>query len=302
VTAAAEGRGSAGQDRPSFTAEVVCAQRAGETRQRPGRRLIDDPYARHFVQSPLLRAVASTRATSRLTLAVYDWRFPGYHAEITLRNPHWERTLQRALADGVDQVVNLGAGYDSTAFRLDLGDARVWEVDAPPTQEAKRSIVQRRGLEPKSKLTFVPCDFERDAVYDRLAEHGFQPERRSVVLWFGVVFFLTEDAAHAALADIARLTSPGSTLLWDYMDQAVIDGTTDCVGAQRVSKRVARRGEPYRFGLTRAGVEPLMSEHGFRVVDHVRIPDLVERYAPDGGAWCRADDFMGLVTAERAAG
>ena len=46
-------RQASGQVRRSATAEIVCAERAAETLRPPGRRLIDDPYAKHFLTTGL---------------------------------------------------------------------------------------------------------------------------------------------------------------------------------------------------------------------------------------------------------
>jgi methyltransferase (TIGR00027 family) len=285
-------------DRPSFTARIACTQRAAEALRPASERLFDDPFARHFVQTRVGRLACRTRRMARLVLNAFDRRFPGFHTEMMLRNRVADEYLHRALADGVDQIVNLGAGYDSTAFRIDLGAAVLYEVDAPMTQELKRRIVRERGLVPKGNVVYVPCDFERNVLGDRLAAAGFDRTRPSLVLWMGVCFFLSPDKAHAALAEIAALTAPGSRAIWDYMDEAVINGTSDAVGAMRVRRIVNRRGEGYSFGLTHAGAEAFV-ENGFSVLEHLRTPQLATRFSGREGVWCSTDDFMGVIVAER---
>ena len=110
-----------------------------------GRRLIEDPYARLFLARPLHRTLVGNRHAARLSLRVFDLRFPGFLAIVLLRNRRYEELLARCVAEGVPQVVLLGAGYDTTAWRLDFGGATLFEVDAPPTQELKRRIGDRRG-------------------------------------------------------------------------------------------------------------------------------------------------------------
>lgn len=264
------------------------------------RRLIDDPYARYFLRSPAFRLRVGTRPMARLTLGVFDRRYPGFMAIVLLRNRWYEEVLAEALRDGFSQVVLLGAGYDTTALRLDLGAARLFEVDAPPTQEAKRQAIREHGLEPSAQVTYVPCDFERDSLVARLREHGFDPALPSLIVWYGVSFFLSEDAVGHTISDVASLSAPGSRFLWDYLHRSVVDGTTQYVGAQRARAAVAKRGEPYTFGLTREGTEGLVQSHGFRTRDHVTIEDLGRRYGGERGVWCSTDDFVGIITAERA--
>ena len=288
-----------GQVRPSATAEITCAQRAAETLMPPGLRLVDDPYARHFLRSRSMRLRCATEATARLTLSVFDRRYPGFMAIVLLRNRWYEEVLAQALADGIEQVVLLGAGYDTTSLRLDLGRARLFEVDAAPTQDAKRFAIDRKGLHPATDVTYVPCDFERDDLPAELVAAGFDPSAPSLVVWYGVSFFLSAEAVRQTVADVARISAPGSRFLWDYMDADVVAGTTPFVGARRARAAVARRGEPYLFGLAEGDAQALLEPLGFGVRDHVRIRELARRYGGPEGVWCSDDDFVGILTAER---
>jgi hypothetical protein len=76
----------------------------------------------------------------------------------------------------------------------------------------------------------------------------------------------------------------------------VVDGTTEHVGAKRLARSVARRGEPYTMGIDACRIEAGLSDHGYALRDHARTRELAERY---GGAWCRTDEYLGVVTAER---
>ncbi len=288
-----------GQVRPSATAEITCAQRAAETLMPHDRRLVDDPWARHFLRSRAMRLRCATPTAARLTLSVFDRRYPGFMAIVLLRNRWYEEVLASALADGIEQVVLLGAGYDTTSMRLDLGGARLFEVDAAPTQDAKRTAISRAGLHPAAEVTYVACDFERDDLPAALAASGFDASAPSLVVWYGVSFFLSEQAVRQTVQDVARISAPGSRFLWDYMDADVITGTTPFPGALRARAAVARRGEPYTFGLAAGDERGLLEPAGFVVRDHVRIGGLAQRYGGRDGIWCSDDDFVGILTAER---
>ena len=288
-------REASGQVRRSATAEIVCALRAAETLRPPGRRLIDDPHARHFLGNGTYRRLTVNRLTAALSRRGFDRLYPGYMAIVLLRNRWHEAALTRALADGVEQVVLLGAGYDSTSLRLRLGGATLFEVDAPPTQQAKREVIRRHGL-PDHGVRYVPCDFERDTLSERLREHGFDSRARSLVAWWGVSFFLTEDAVRKTMADVASLTVPGSRFMFDYLDSTVVDGTTAFRGARRARAAVARRGEAYRFGLSRDEAGQLVTSFGFEVEQNLSITELARLFAPFP---YRTDDFFGVITGKR---
>jgi methyltransferase (TIGR00027 family) len=290
---------SRGQLRPSETAEITCAQRAGESLRPPDRRLIDDPYAKHFVTKPLRRALVANRVMAHLTLKVFDAKFPGFMAIVLLRNRWYEDLLATCVTEGIQQVVMLGAGYDTTAWRLDLGGATLFEVDAAPTQTAKRVAMESRGLRPTGRLQYVPCDFERDSLPDQLAAHGFDADAPSLFVWYGVSFFLSAEAVGQTMRDVAALSAPGSRFVWDYLDQAVVEGTSPYRGAMKARAAVASRGEPYTFGLTADGAESVMRGHGFSVEANDSMTDLAQRYAGPHGFPYSTDDFFGIVTGRR---
>jgi methyltransferase (TIGR00027 family) len=288
-------------DQASVTARITCAQRAFEARQPAHRRVFDDPYARYFVRSGLARSLCASRLSARVVLGAFDRRFAGFHTEIMLRNRVAEDQVALAVEHGVDQIVNLGAGYDTGAFRMDLGSVVLYEVDAPSTQAVKRRVIERHGLVPKHDVVYVPCDFERDTVAACLAAAGFDAARPCVVIWLGVSYFLTQRAACRTLEDVASFSAPGSRLVFDYMDRDVIDGTTPARGALRARRIVARRGEPYVFGLTRDDADRLVARTGYGAVRHERTPQLAARYGGADGVWCRTDDFMGVIACRRTA-
>jgi methyltransferase (TIGR00027 family) len=290
-----------GTTNASRTAEINAAMRAGEAYHPPARRLFNDPFAHFFVQRLSYRAISSTSLVARTALRAFDRLYGGLHAEIILRNRYYEQQLlQMHSAGGAAQLVLLGAGYDSIASRLELARLRIFEVDAPATQRAKRTIVARhRELSPRTAVAYVECDFERDDLAAALRTHGFDSERPCLMVWLGVSYYLSDAAVNDTLTRIAALSSPGSRLIWDYMDRAVIDGHTPYAGARRAAAAVAKRGEPYIFGLEPAPLAALCQGAGFAIEDHARIPDLARTLGPPGGVWCSVDDYMGVVRLRR---
>jgi methyltransferase (TIGR00027 family) len=285
----------------SRTAEINAAMRAAEDHHEPGRRLFHDPFARCFVQRQAYRALGALPSTARAALRVFDRVYGGLHAEIMLRNCYYEAELLRAHETGLRQLVLLGAGYDSLAFRRLLEGLTIFEVDAPATQRLKRTVLARHArLRARSRVVYIECDFERDHLPEVLCGNGFDPSRPCLVVWLGVSYYLSDAAVRRTLIDIDSLTVPESALIWDYMDYRVIDGSTPCPGARRAAASVAKRGEPYVFGLGREEVADVCAQAGFEIEEHLRTPELARSMGPALGVWCSADDYMGVVRARRA--
>jgi methyltransferase (TIGR00027 family) len=93
-----------------------------------------DPLATQFLglKYRLLLALIPTRALRRLL----DVRAPGSYCYTIARTRHFDEILLAALRGGIEQLVLLGAGYDSRPFRFEreLSRTAIFEVDHPATQ------------------------------------------------------------------------------------------------------------------------------------------------------------------------
>lgn len=144
---------------------------------------------------------------------------------ITLRVAAIDAEVEAAVRAGCRQLVVLGAGLDTRAFRLDsLANVDVFEVDHPATQAYKRRKCESllaHDLHARS-LTFVPVNFEKDSLASALQRAHFRADSPAVWAWEGVVMYLTDDAVRSTLGDIGTCSCPGSVVVVNYHEPAEI--------------------------------------------------------------------------------
>lgn len=283
--------------RASLTAQVNAAQRAAETLRPKNRRLFDDPYSRHFVNHAGLRLMLARPRIADAALRVFDWLCGGLHAHVVLRARFADDACAAAVQHGIDQVVLLGAGFDTTSIRR-ADSVTVFEVDMPTTQTDKR-LVAERLLPHNSHIVWVACDFEQNSLRAQLLGSGLDPSRRCLIVWLGVTPYLTRDAIAATLADLAALSAPGSRLVVDYLGNGVATARTPWSSAGRVARLVALRGEPFRSDFTEAAFDTLLSANGFHPSEHLGVPALLLRYDPAQQSRLAADDWLTVAAAEQ---
>jgi methyltransferase (TIGR00027 family) len=268
---------------PSRTAEATAFQRATERTHPPPRRIVDDPWAEHFLR-PGMRAALAAYATSRVAKRADE--VLGLTHFVVTRHRYIDDRLANALRDGAEQVVVLGAGYDSRAFRFaeSLGSRPVFELDHPATQARKERILRRlarRQAPPAVDVRRVPIDFERTSIAKRLATAGFDRTRRAFFVWEGVSMYLTREAVQATLATVARLAPPGSEIAfdaWFLLDDPGLRSTWHRLSPNLLSLL----GEPVTFSLHPEDAEPFLGRLGFELCDVARARDLERRYARRG--------------------
>jgi methyltransferase (TIGR00027 family) len=189
------------------------------------------------------------------------------------------------------QVVILGAGLDGRAWRMpELRDAIVFEVDHPDSQRYKR---ERLGTltQVAREVKFVPVDFTRDDLAERLAAAGHDAGRPTTWIWEGVVMYLTREQVEATLAQIARRSAPGSRLVVVYV-------APGHVIVRVVGVLVRRLGEPFRSKFREAEMRALLERYGFRVVRDEDLPASAARLAPAVTKMAARVKHMRSVTAD----
>ena len=252
-------------NQPSTTAEFMALFRAQES-ARP-QRLFDDPFAASFL-SPRLRTLCGAFRVPglRSLLARFiDSRWPGARTSGIARTRLIDDWASAGVADGAVQVLILGAGFDSRAWRLPaFRGLPVFEVDHPATSAVKRQQIEKLGAA-TSRVTFVPVDFDRERLSDALANADFQANAPTLVIWEGVTNYLTADAVDATLRWVGALAE-GSRLIFTYVDADVLGGSTRFANAVRPRLAVASAGEPWTFGFRPDELPLYLNARGLRLI------------------------------------
>jgi methyltransferase (TIGR00027 family) len=193
-----------------------------------------------------------------------------------------EDALTIAVNAGATQLVVLGAGLDTLAYRTQhAGRLRIFEVDHPATQARKREMLAAAAIAVPETLSFVAVDFEREKLSERLQAAGFKSAERSFFSWLGVVPYLTEAAIYSTLGYMAQLPG-GAEVVFDYVNPATsIVAAAGRAAHQALAKRVAAAGERFQSYLDTASLCAKMSAAGFRHVDDIGPAELAERYFPE---------------------
>jgi methyltransferase (TIGR00027 family) len=252
------------KNQSSMTAAGIAIVRAIESERPAARRICYDPYARRMVSGFLFHLV---RFFDRLGYG--ELRGPGVMGFLVARERHIDEFLQACLADGLEQLVILGAGFDARAYRFDFeGRVKVFEVDHPATQATKRArIRQIFGREPEH-VVYVPIDFNTQSLAQRLAEAGYAGTGRTLFIWQGVTQYLTPAAVDATLAFIAGHSGPGSAVIFDYMYTALLDGTVKRGEVAKMRRDRWMFGEDFQFAIPQGAVTAFLEQRGFtRVQD-----------------------------------
>ena len=208
--------------------------------------------------------------------------FPsGMYEYVIARTKYFDTVFMEALEHGFDQIVIFGAGFDSRALRfseLNKG-TKVFELDAPTTQQEKLKVYQLKNLVITENLIFVPIDFNKENLVDKMAQSGFVTGRKTLFLLEAVTMYLPREAVESTLRFIKDASGMGSLIAFDYIYAGVLRKENKYYGERELSlKTLAKVGEEWMFALEEGEDERFLSRYGFSLTDHRGKPELEDRY------------------------
>jgi methyltransferase (TIGR00027 family) len=265
----------------SYSAEIVASMRALEALRPPDERICFDPFARTFLRGRL-RGLAKSSFWRRGILRYLEYRAPGMQAGIAARTRYIDDLVLQEVANGITQLVILGAGYDSRALRLEpLKNIRVFEVDFPDTQAHKLSkLAELQGLA-MAHITHVPIDFNTQKLGEVLNKAGYAIDKKTLFIWEGVTMYLNAEAVDATLAFVATNTAMGSSIYFDYFMKSVMDGSCqlpESVALRKMSSFNSDGVERFTYTIDEKAIPQFLAQHGFRLVEEMRGETLHQRY------------------------
>ena len=247
------------------------------------------PFYRFIVRRPLMR---------KLALRYSELIAPGIYRYHLARTCHLDQCLLDSLPD-VEQVVILGAGFDTRALRFsdEIGNTPLFEVDHPSTQVLKRQRLEQLKRWPDN-TTLVPADLRTEALTDVLVNAGFTPELRTFFIWEGVTMYLPDEAIRKTLGFVSNCAT-GSRIVFDYWYDDVFSNPENYAMARKNFRCVEKKGEPYLTGISKVGLSSYLSSNGLNLIDNADACILTDKYLKrsNGETWGPMIDFAGIALA-----
>jgi methyltransferase (TIGR00027 family) len=265
--------------RPSATAEGNAALRAAELLRPPDERVCYDPFARDFLGIKF-GIIVRSRLLTKIALWYAEQIIPGASDSLVVRTRYIDDYLDKCIDEGIEQLVILGAGYDSRAYRFKQlrGKVKVFEVDHPDTQRVKIQKVKKILGSLLDYVVYVALDLNERQLGEALLENGYDKKKRTLFIWEGVTVYLAPEAVDKTLAFVANYSGEGSSIIFDYAFQSALDPRSESVDAKKWQAAYERRGEPPKFGINEGAVEEFLTKRGFFRLESVSMEFLKETY------------------------
>jgi methyltransferase (TIGR00027 family) len=240
-----------------------------------------------LIAVPTLSALRVTGATLFGAVA-----FPVYHSTsiadyLGQRTRFLDDVLYQSL-ERIEQVVVLGAGWDTRAYNLvQEADVRVYELDTPQMQAVKREVLQRTQID-LSGVVFCTADFNKESWLDALKRAGFDPDVPTFVLWEGVSYYMTQASVEATLQTVATQLAAGSAIAFDYFAKHYVEGGKLSLLPRPFAAAFHWVGEPHLLGISteppaRAQLVAFLGENGLKLAEFEPVGKGDDQHRVDGG-------------------
>jgi methyltransferase (TIGR00027 family) len=256
----------------STTAQGIAFVRGLESSKPAGERICYDPLARQLI-SPAFFLLG------RLFISHAERKGPGVIGFLAARCRYIDDYLQTCLEAGLDQLVILGAGLDSRAYRFEQlkGRVKVFEVDHPATQQVKLGKLEKIFGGLPEHVTYVPVDFDEETLH-KLFDFGYSQQMKTLFIWEGVVYYLTAEAVDQTLGFVLENSGSGSSIIFDYVYASALTAAHKREEIVRMQRTKRYTGEGLVFGIEEGQVEEFLCVRGYTQILNVTSEDLKRLY------------------------
>lgn len=273
------------KDKPSKTARKVAlnivtlgAKPGMDNVLPPG---IVEATAEMLVASGAVGAHTIRWARSRRMVSIYeafDWMMPGQFEAFGYRKAFFDRQVCEGIGAAATQVLILGAGYDTLAWRLapEFAGVNFFEIDHPATACLKAKGIGQMGR--RDNLHLIPEDLGKRKLVDVIkANDPWDPTTQTVIVAEGLLMYLPPEAVRDLFAQCAAITGTGSRMAFTYISRG--GGGRPDVGlwTRLVLWILKVSGEPWLWSTRPEELGPFLNENGW-----INAPGLVRASGQHG--------------------
>lgn len=210
---------------------------------------------------------------------------PGVNEHIIARTAFFDGLFQDALKNQIPQIVMLGAGYDSRAYRFTKSNkgTKFFELDAPPTQDRKIKCLKAAHINIPNEVHFVPINFINQSLSNVLEEAGYKNQEQTLFIWEGVSYYLGWNSARGTLDFVSRSSNRDSVIAFDYMISLSEENMKATYGAAELMNSMKQHhvGEELLFSIKQGQIESFLAEMNLSVIEHMDHKAIEQKYLMD---------------------
>ncbi len=242
------------------------------------KRGIEDPYAEKILPLPMKLFVKTMNFNFMRNWLVKssEKSLPGIWAGMICRKKYFDDVVVNSKED-VQNIVNLGAGYDTRFYRLyGLEHLSLFEIDQPNNIDSKVSLMKENLEKIPENINYIKVDFDKEDTLERLIESGLDTSQRTLFLLEGVTQYLTEKGFLSILEMIEKFPK-GSSLAFTYVLKDLIEGKK-LYGFEKGYEKYVEKEKIWKLGYNKDEIKPLLEKYELEINEDKSFVELGEKY------------------------
>jgi methyltransferase (TIGR00027 family) len=194
---------------------------------------------------------------------------------------HVDNILKDISEKNLEQVVNIGAGFDSRPYRFgkQMPNVHFFELDQPATLALKIEMVKNEFGRLPAGVSYIPVNYRTQYIFDSLKRAGYDENKKTLFIWEGATPQTDREVVEYTLEYIAKHSAPGSEVVFDYICDEVVRGDySKYRGARFMAVRLSANGETLKFGIPEGHSREFITQHGLKVISDLGSKELAKRY------------------------
>jgi methyltransferase (TIGR00027 family) len=204
----------------------------------------------------------------------------GIYEYVIARTKYIDHIFKTAVENGTEQILILGAGYDSRGIRFLSANpnTRVYELDTPGVQNGKAKQLAKRGIHKPENNIYIPIDFLREDIRGKLLESDYSFGNRTLFILEGLIMYLSAESVNQLFDMFRECSAGGSLVLFDYVYGSVLRKENRYYGEGDIFNTVVKADEKWTFGIEEGTISQFLKEHEFDLVEELDTSSIEERY------------------------
>lgn len=193
---------------------------------------------------------------------------PGIKLHYLLRKKRIEEFVRAAIDQGFQQIIVLGAGFDSLSMRLspEFPKIEFIEIDFPSTQFRKIEVLNKNNLT-FPNLSFISIDLTRQSLSGKLTSSLFETNVKSCFVAEGLLMYLEETDVRKIFSSIQKASSKDLLFIFTFMDKNSHESKIRFKNSSAlVDIWLHLHGEPFKWGINHLLLPEFLTGFNFEPV------------------------------------
>ncbi len=271
------------EQKPSETAMFAALHRAVAYKEYGNQQFGPDDLAESFLPAHLKFFIKFKNIRVN-TKRKFNKFLPGIHEYMIARTAWFDTIFLDALDKEIPQIVMLGAGYDSRAYRFTKFNrgTEIIELDIAATQDRKVKCLRKAQIDIPKNVVHVPINFNNESLKNVLENAGYKNNKKTLFIWEGVSYYLEPEAVDATLEFITHSSHYESIIAFDY-GISMSEESINYYGVKKFFQAMKKNhaNEGLLFAIDEGQAESFLGQRGLKMKSHLNSEEIERTYLLD---------------------